>query len=389
MSNYDLQALELHLQKQGKLGVVSKVPLNNQEDLSLAYTPGVAAPCREIYASPDKVWDFTIKNNTLAVVSDGSAVLGLGNIGPYAGLPVMEGKAVLFKKFAGIDAWPICLDTQDVDEIIQTVRHIAPVFGGINLEDIAAPRCFEIERRLQDLGIPVFHDDQHGTALVVLAALINACRVLKKEMQSLKVAVVGSGAAGTAIAKLFSKKNRWNNHQYVVEDIYVCDSKGLLSEKRKDLSREKVELLEYTNFSKRSGGIKEAIEAVDVFIGVSKGGLLTSQDIASMNPGAIIFALANPFPEIMPPAALKGGCAIYASGRSDLPNQVNNALVFPGLFRGLLDAKSKRVNPKQMLASARALADSIASPTPEKILPSLRDDSVSKQIAQAVLQASL
>lgn len=360
------------------------------KDLSLVYSPGVAAPCLAIHEDPDTVWDYTIKGNTVAIVSDGTAVLGLGDIGPHAAIPVMEGKAMLFKKFAGIDAFPICLDTTDTEKIIETVKILAPVFGGINLEDISAPRSFEIERRLQDIGIPVFHDDQHGTAIVVLAGLINACKITGKELSDIKVVINGAGAAGIAIAKLL----RCVDHERAdacipVKDIIVCDSKGIISMDRGDLNDSKKSLLSFTNHDNKSGDVKEAIKGADVFIGVSVGDLFTREDIKTMAEDAVVFALANPTPEIMPDEAYAGGAAIVGTGRSDFPNQVNNVLAFPGVFRGALDAHAKKISPKMKLAAAYAIADYVKYPRPEYIIPASLDINVASNVAEAVYQVAM
>ena len=384
MADFFERSLIIHEQLRGKIGLHSKVPVTNRDDLSLAYTPGVARPCEVIAADPKRVRDLTIKRNSVAVVSDGSAVLGLGNIGPEAAIPVMEGKALLFKEFANIDAWPICLATQDVDEIVETVRRIAPVFGGVNLEDISAPRCFEVEQRLQDLGIPVFHDDQHGTAIVLLAGLINAAKVTGKKLTDLNVVINGAGAAGTAIARLLRCVGHEPGVCVSVQDVLVCDSKGIIHQKRDDLAPYKQELLKYTNRSNRTGQLRDAIQGADVFIGVSKGNLLTTADVGSMADQAIILAMANPIPEIMPDEALAGGAAVVGTGRSDFPNQVNNVLAFPGIFRGVLDSGAARVTEEMKLAAALALAKCVDNPTAERILPDALDRTVSPRVAAAV-----
>ena len=388
MADFYERSVIIHEQLRGKIGIANKIPIETRDDLSIAYTPGVARPCEIIAADPARARDLTIKHNAVAVVSDGSAVLGLGNIGALAALPVMEGKALLFKEYANIDAWPLCLDTQNTDEIVQTVRHIAPVFGGINLEDIAAPRCFEVESQLQDLGIPVFHDDQHGTAIVLLAALINAARVLDRDLPDMKVVVSGAGAAGTAIARLLRCVNFDLNLCVPVDDIIVCDSQGIIDPQRERLSPEKQELLGYTNRHQRKGSLRDALEAADVFIGVSKGNLLTADDVRTMAPGPIILAMANPEPEIMPDEARKGGAAIVGTGRSDFPNQVNNVLVFPGIFRGALDAGASAIDGGMKLAAAQALANAVDEPTADKILPTPLDRTVAPRIAEAVRQAA-
>ena len=387
MSDFYERSTIVHEHLRGKIGVFNKVPIESQDDLSIAYTPGVAGPCLKIAEDGALARELTIKRNAVAVVTDGSAVLGLGNIGPLAALPVMEGKALLFKEYANIDAWPICLDTQDADEIVETVRRIAPVFGGINLEDIAAPRCFEVEARLQDLGIPVFHDDQHGTAIVLLAALINACRVLGRDPAKLRVVISGAGAAGTAIARLLRGVNFADADWEPVEDIVVCDSRGAIHAGRAGLSPEKEALLAYTNQAAHTGSVHEVLQGADVFIGVSKGGLLAAGDIQRMAEAPIILAMANPEPEIMPDVALAAGAAIVGTGRSDFPNQVNNVLAFPGIFRGALDAGARVIDGAMKVAAAHALAAAVADPLPERILPQPMDRSVAPLIAEAVRRA--
>lgn len=381
-------ALFLHEKLRGKIGIQNKMNVRTQEDLSLVYSPGVAEPCRKIAENPEDVWKYTIKSNTVAIVTDGSAVLGLGNIGAEASIPVMEGKAMLFKRFAGIDGFPICLNTQDVDEIVETVRRISPVFGGINLEDISAPRSFEVESRLQDLGIPVFHDDQHGTAIVVLAGLLNACKLLKKSLVSMKVVINGSGAAGVAIARLLRCHDIESSACIAVRDIMMVDSKGIISPDRTDLNPVKQEILSYTNAEGRSGTLQDAIKGADVFIGVSVGNLLTADDIRTMNPDSIIFALANPTPEIMPEEAYKGGAAVVGTGRSDLPNQVNNVLGFPGIFRGALDVRAKRITADMKLAAAQAIADCVTDLRHDHIIPSSLNQKVAYEVARAVREVA-
>lgn len=383
---YERSAI-VHEQLRGKIKLVSKMPVQSTDDLSLAYTPGVARPCELIAANPERARDLTIKNNTVAVVSDGSAVLGLGNIGPLAAIPVMEGKALLFNDFANIDAWPICLDTQDSQEIIDTVRRIAPVFGGVNLEDISAPRCFEIEAALQDLGIPVFHDDQHGTAIVLLAALMNAAKVTGRQPESLRVVINGAGAAGTAIARLLRCVGHDPNLCVPVADVIVCDSKGAIHRERTDLNDSKKELLNYTNRDNRSGSLTDVLVDSDALIGVSKGNLLNRNHISTMADNAIVLAMANPIPEIMPEEAIAGGAAVVGTGRSDFPNQVNNVLAFPGIFRGALDARATRITEPMKIAAAHALADVIREPTVERILPSPLDRTVAHCVAEAVCTA--
>ena len=382
------RSLIIHEQLRGKVGVFNKMAIQTRDDLSIAYTPGVARPCEVIAQDPSAARRLTLKANAVAVVTDGSAVLGLGNIGPLAALPVMEGKAMLFKQFANIDAWPICLDTQNPDEIIQTVRLIAPTFGGINLEDIAAPQCFKIEAALQDLGIPVFHDDQHGTAIVLLAALINASKVIDRPLESLKVVINGAGAAGTAIARLLRCVGHAESTCVPVAEIVVCDRKGAIHSGRTDLNAEKKALLGYTNFSQRSGGLKDVLFGADVFIGVSKGNLLTAEDIRTMAPDPVILAMANPTPEIMPDEARRGGAAIVGTGRSDFPNQVNNVLAFPGIFRGALDSQATRITNEMKIAAAYALAEAVTGLTADRILPDPLDASVAPRIAAAVAAAT-
>ncbi len=384
------ESIELHRKHKGKISVTPKVNVKSTHDLSLVYSPGVAGPSQAIADDPEQVWDLTIKGNTVAIVSDGSAVLGLGNIGAAASIPVMEGKAMLFKKFAGIDAFPICLDTQDVDKIVETVRLIAPVFGGVNLEDISAPRSFEVERRLQDLGIPVFHDDQHGTAIVVLGALINACKVLNKELKDLSIVINGAGAAGIAISRLLRCIDNENDNICIpVKEIIVCDSKGIIHKDRDNLNDSKKEILWYTNPNNKKGSIQDALVGADVFIGVSVGDLLTSDDIATMAKDSVVFALANPTPEIMPEEAYKGGAAIVGTGRSDMPNQVNNVLGFPGIFRGALDARAKRITPQMKLAAAYAIADCVAYPSKMEVIPASLNINVASRVAEAVRKAAL
>jgi len=391
MTDFYERSLIVHQQLRGKIGIVGKMPVTSHDDLSLAYTPGVARPCEVIASDQSKTRNLTIKCNSVAVVSDGSAVLGLGNIGPYAAIPVMEGKALLFKEFSNIDAWPICLDTQEVDEIVETVRRIAPVFGGINLEDISAPRCFAIEQQLQDIGIPVFHDDQHGTAIVLLAALINATRVLGRDIAKLHVVICGAGAAGTAIARLL----RCVGHDpnicvpcVPVEDVVVCDSRGAIHKGRDHLTEYKQEMLKYTNRQNRSGTLQEVIVGADVFIGVSKGNLLTAEDISKMADNSIVLAMANPIPEIMPDEAKRGGAAVVGTGRSDFPNQINNVLAFPGIFRGALDSGASRITQEMQIAAAHALASATQNPSTELVLPDPLDRSVAHQIATAVIKAA-
>ncbi len=389
MPDFFERSLIVHEQLRGKLGIVSRIPIHSREDLAIAYTPGVARPCEVIAADPKRARDLTIKRNSVAVVSDGSAVLGLGNIGPEAAIPVMEGKAILFKEFAGIDAWPICLATQDAQEIIETVRRIAPVFGGINLEDISAPRCFEIESSLQDLGIPVFHDDQHGTAIVLLAALMNAAKVVGRELSEMRIVINGAGAAGTAIARLLRCVGHDPSVCVPVNDVIVCDTRGAIHSNRQDLTPEKRELLNYTNREHRSGSVHQILAGADVFIGVSKGNLLTAVDIRTMKAGAIVLAMANPIPEIMPDEARRGGALVIGTGRSDFPNQVNNVLVFPGIFRGALDSGSPRITEEMKVIAANTLAACVEAPTVDRILPDALDRTVAPRIAAAVARAAV
>jgi malate dehydrogenase (oxaloacetate-decarboxylating) len=383
------RSLDLHARLRGKISVELKEDVTSSEDLSLVYSPGVAQPCLEIAKDESLAYLYTMKGNTVAVVTDGSAVLGLGNIGATASIPVMEGKAMLFKKFAGIDAFPICLNTQNADEIVNTVRLIAPVFGGINLEDIAAPRSFEVEERLQDLGIPVFHDDQHGTAIVVLAALFNAVIVAKKQMTDLKVVINGAGAAGVAIAKLLRCVGADTSVCEPVREVILCDTQGIISKDRPKLTEDKRKLLAYSNPNNLQGDLRDALKGADVFIGVSVANLLKASDIRTMAANPIIFALANPTPEIMPDEARKGGALVVGTGRSDFPNQVNNVLAFPGIFRGALDARAPQITTAMKLAAAHAIANSITDPTAEKIIPSSLDASVAKAVAEAVYKAAV
>jgi malate dehydrogenase (oxaloacetate-decarboxylating) len=389
--DYFEESLHLHRYLKGKVGIRNKMDVRTQEHLSLVYSPGVAAPCLEIQKNPESVWDYTMKSNCVAIVTDGSAVLGLGNLGAAASIPVMEGKAMLFRRFGGIDAFPICLDTQNVDEIVETVRRIAPVFGGINLEDIAAPRSFEVEERLQDLGIPVFHDDQHGTAIVVLGALINAAKLVGKRLEDLSVVINGAGAAGIAIAKLLRCVDHGENNSVCtpVKEMIICDSKGIVHKDRDNLNNAKIKALGFTNLNHKKGSLKDALVGADVFVGVSMGNLLTAEDIKTMAKDSIIFALANPTPEIMPEEAYKGGAAIVGTGRSDLPNQVNNVLGFPGIFRGALDARATQITPNMKLAAAYAIAESISSPSKDMIIPPALDEIVAYKVAKAVKEAAL
>ncbi len=371
------KSLKLHQEKGGKLEIKSKFRLKNKQDLSIVYTPCVAEVCKAIAKNKKLAKKYTIKKNTVAVVSDGSAVLGLGNIGPEAAIPVMEGKAILFKTFANIDAFPICLNTSDPDEIVRIVKSIAPVFGGINLEDIAAPNCFQIEKQLQDIGIPVMHDDQHGTAIVVAAALINAAKIINKKMSLLRIVVVGAGAAGVAIVKMLSR-------EFNLKNITVCDSKGIINKNRTDLNPIKKELLKITNRENIEGKMEDALTETDVFIGVSKGDILNQKMVKRMNKNPIIFAMANPIPEIMPNLAKKAGAAIVGTGRSDFPNQINNVLAFPGLFRGALDGNFTKITDKMKFIAAKTIADHIKNPTPNRILPNPLDKKVAIAIAKNI-----
>ncbi|RID86452.1 NAD-dependent malic enzyme [Peribacillus asahii] len=379
------QALHMHRTNQGKLETVSKVPVRNAEDLSLAYSPGVAEPCKEIYEKPETVYDYTMKGNTVAVVSDGTAVLGLGNIGPEAAMPVMEGKALLFKSFAGVDAFPICLKTTEVDKIIETVKLLEPTFGGVNLEDIAAPNCFEIEERLKkETNIPIFHDDQHGTAIVTVAGLVNALRVVGKSMTEIKIVANGAGAAGIAIIKLL--------YSYGVRDIIMCDTKGAIYEGRtigmNDI-KEKVALI--TNRDKKRGSLEDVIKGADVFIGVSAAGALTKEMVESMNVDPIIFAMANPDPEILPADAKAAGAKVVGTGRSDFPNQVNNVLAFPGIFRGALDVRATHINEKMKVAAVHAIAGLVEDHelNPDYVIPRPFDERVAPEVAAAVAKAAM
>jgi malate dehydrogenase (oxaloacetate-decarboxylating) len=385
--DYREAALKVH-ENHGKISVVPKVAVKTREDLNLIYTPGVAEVCKELVRDREKTYKYTMKGNSVAVVTDGSAVLGLKNIGPWAALPVMEGKAVLFKELANIDAVPICLRTQDSNEIISIVRNLAPAFGGINLEDIAAPNCFDIEKGLQEIGIPVMHDDQHGTAIVILAALINSAKVVGKSIEDLKVVVNGAGAAGYAVTKLLLCLGIDKKICTSVKEIIVCDSRGAIHEGRADLNPYKRELASYTNALKHEGTLGEVIKDADVFIGVSTGNVLTKEMIMRMNKDPIVFAMANPTPEIMPEQA-KGAAAVFGTGRSDYPNQINNSLAFPGVFRGALDARARLINNEMKIAAAEAIAFYIKNPTKDNILPSTLDKGVAKTVAEAVKKAAI
>ena len=380
------ESVALHKKLKGKLEIKAKFEVKNSHDLSLVYTPGVAQVSKDIAKNPELAYELTIKGNSVAIVSDGSAVLGLGNIGPYAAIPVMEGKALLFKQYAGIDAFPITVHTQNSFEIINLVKNISPVFAGINLEDISAPRCFEIEEALQDIGIPVFHDDQHGTAIVLLAALINATKVAGKDMRSLKVVISGAGAAGTAIAQLLLCVGHDPNICEPVKEIIVCDSQGIISKNRTDIAQNpwKMRLANITNRKDLKGSLKDALKEADVFIGVSKGNVLKPEWIKLMNKKPIIFAMANPDPEIMPDIAKKAGAFIVGTGRSDFPNQVNNVLAFPGVFLGAIQARAKTITNSMKIGAAFALASTVKNPTVNNILPSALDKNVAKVIAKEV-----
>jgi len=375
--NYAKLGIDIHKKLHGKISVVSKKPIKTLDDLSILYTPGVGVAASYLAAHKSEIRKMTIKSNSVAVVSDGSAVLGLGNIGPEGAIPVMEGKCVLFKEFAGIDAFPIVLDTQDTDEIVETIKNIAPVFGGINLEDISAPRCFEIEERLEKiLDIPLMHDDQHGTAIVVMAGLINAFKVAKKDIKKSKIVIVGAGAAGNAIAKLL--------HKVGAGDVIVIDSKGIIDRHRKDLNPYKKLLAEITNKDNICGNVLAAANVADAIIGVSKPGSITVSHIKLMAKKPIVFALANPVPEILPDTAKKAGAYIIATGRSDFPNQINNVLGFPGIFRGALDHNVKKITPEIKLAAAKKLASLVNSPSANNIIPSVLDRRVAKTVASVV-----
>ena len=379
------ESLALHEQHRGKMAIRPTVPLRNRHDLSLAYTPGVAEVCRQIQKKPGLAYRYTLKANTIAIVTDGSAVLGLGNIGSLAAIPVMEGKAILFKKFAGIDAFPLCFENHGTDFVDQ-VRNIAPVFGGINLEDIAAPKCFEVEDALQDLGIPVMHDDQHGTAVVVLAALLNACRVTGRKYEDLNIVVCGAGAAGYAVSRLLKCIGYDPLVCTMVHEITVCDTQGIIHRQREGLYHNKYKFIlsEETNHAGRTGSLADAMKGADVVIGVSAPGIITQEMIRSMNRDPIVFAMANPVPEIWPDAAIAAGAAVVGTGRSDFCNQINNVLAFPGIFRGALDACATRITDEMKIAAAHAIAGCVKKPRRERILPSILDKNVTKAVARAV-----
>lgn len=373
------KALQLHEEWNGKLEITSKAQVKTREDLALAYTPGVAEPCKVIAEDPESAYKYTIKSNTVAVVSDGSAVLGLGNIGPLAAMPVMEGKAVLFKEFGGVNAFPICLDTQDTEEIIETVVRIAPAFGGINLEDISAPRCFEIEERLKKLlHIPVFHDDQHGTAIVVLAGIINALKVTGKKKEDCRVVVNGAGSAGIAISKLLLT--------YGFPSLTLCDKAGILCKGMEGLNWMQEQMMEVTNLEHRTGGLADALKGADIFVGVSAPGIVTPEMVSSMNRDSILFAMANPVPEIMPDLAKAAGARVVGTGRSDFPNQVNNVLIFPGIFKGALEGRAEAITEEMKLAAAKAISDLVDGKdlSDENILPAAFDPRVADAVSRAV-----
>jgi malate dehydrogenase (oxaloacetate-decarboxylating) len=383
MSIYD-KALKFHEEKKGKIEVVSRVEVNNSDDLSLAYTPGVAQPCLEIEKDPNKAYTYTRKWNTVAVVSDGTAVLGLGDIGPLASLPVMEGKSVLFKAFADVDALPIIINSKDVDEIVNTIANISLTFGGINLEDISAPRCFEIEKKLKErIDIPVFHDDQHGTAVVVLSALLNALKITKKKLQDVRIVMNGAGAAGTAIAKLLLASG--------VKNLIMCDKVGILYRGMEHIDDAKDALAEITNLEVLKGSLADAMKGADVFIGVSAPGTVTEEMVRSMNNDAIIFAMANPTPEIFPEEAKRAGARVVGTGRSDYANQINNVLAFPGIFRGTLDVRARDINEEMKVAAAYAIADSISDEelNEEYIIPKAFNKEVQMKVAAAVREAAI
>lgn len=375
--DYFSTSLKKHAEWKGKLSINSKIKLSSLKNLSLAYTPGVAAPSKAIAKNPKKLFNYTMKNNCVAVITDGSAVLGLGNIGAEASLPVMEGKCILFKEFAGIDSFPIALKTQNTKEIVSIIKNISPIFGGINLEDISAPRCFEIEQKLSPLKIPVFHDDQHGTAVIVLAALINALKVANKKFSESKIVVNGMGAAGTAISKMILSYKK-------PKEMVLCDKKGILFPKQKGILPHQKKLAEKVNKKNTKGTLAKALCDADVFIGVSAPGIVSKEMVSSMNKKPILFTLSNPIPEIMPSEAKKAGAFIVATGRSDFPNQVNNVLAFPGIFRGALDAKATCINKEMKLAAVLALSKAVKKPSREKIIPSPLDKTVVPKIALAV-----
>ncbi|MCO5249134.1 MAG: NADP-dependent malic enzyme [Chitinophagales bacterium] len=387
MKDYSRESLKLHEKLKGKISVELTTELNTKEDMTLCYSPGVAEPCMQIANDPEKAWSLTSKGNLVAIVTDGSSVLGLGNIGPAAAMPVMEGKAMLFKRFGEVNAFPICLDTQDTEEIIRIVRLLSPTFGGVNLEDISSPRCFEIEERLQDIGIPVFHDDQHGTAIVTLAGLINACKLVGKEMKDLRVVINGAGAAGVAIANLLNGKDLGDDVFTPVKEIIICDTKGIIHKERRDLTNLKKSLLTFTNPNNLKGTVKDAVVGADVFVGVSVENVLHKADVMAMAKDPIIFAMANPNPEINPDEAYEGGAAVVGTGRSDLPNQVNNVLAFPGIFKGALACRASRITPRMKLAAAYAIAAEVGEINRDNIIPSSLNMKVADGVAEAVKEA--
>ncbi len=377
------EALKLHEEWNGKINTTAKCPVASGKDLAIAYTPGVAEPCKKIEENKEEAYRYTIKSNTVAVVSDGSAVLGLGNIGPEAALPVMEGKAVLFKQFGNINAFPICLDTQDTEEIIKTVANIAPAFGGINLEDISAPRCFEIETRLKELlSIPVFHDDQHGTAIVVSAGITNALKIVKKKREDCRIVINGAGSAGIAITKLLLSDG--------FRHITFCGRKGIMTEQTPNINWAQKEMMTVTNLTKKTGSLKDALTGADIFIGVSAPGLLTAEMVSVMNHDAVIFALANPVPEIMPDIAKAAGARIVGTGRSDFPNQVNNVLAFPGIFKGALESRAKQITEEMKLSAASAIASLVSEDELNEnyIMPEAFDPRVADAVSEAVKKAA-
>lgn len=382
--DYNTMALQMHEENKGKISVVSKVKVETRDDLSTAYTPGVAEPCRRIRDDKKEVYRYTAKGNLVAVVSDGTAVLGLGDIGPEAAMPVMEGKSILFKEFAGIDAFPICLDTKDTDEIVETVKRLAPTFGGINLEDISAPRCFEIERRLkEELDIPVFHDDQHGTAIVVSAGILGALKLVKKDIHDVKIVINGAGSAGISICRLLMEIG--------VGDVVLVDRQGALAVGEEWMNPVQAEMAEKTNKEQIHGTLADVMKGKDIFIGVSAPGVVTAEMVSTMAEDAIVFAMANPTPEIMPDEAKRGGARVVATGRSDFPNQINNVLVFPGIFRGALDARATDITEEMKIAAVYAIADIIAEEelTEDYIIPGAFDKRVAEHVAEAVAKKAI
>jgi malate dehydrogenase (oxaloacetate-decarboxylating) len=381
--DYNKKALEMHEQKKGKIEIKSKVKVENREDLSTAYTPGVAEPCRKIYKNIDDVYKYTAKSKIIAVVTNGTAVLGLGDIGPHASIPVMEGKAILFKEFADVDAFPVCIDSKDPEEVIRTVKNIEPMFGGINLEDIKAPECFEIEKRLkEELDIPVFHDDQHGTAVVTLAAVVNSLKIAGKKLGETECIVNGAGSAGIAVTKLLKKAG--------IKNVVLCDSKGIISSDRKNLNNSKKEILEITNNNNEKGTLKDGIKNKDIFIGVSVPGVVNSDMVKTMNKKPVILAMANPDPEIHPEEAYRGGALVVGTGRSDFPNQVNNVLAFPGIFKGALEVRARDINEEMKLAAAYAIAESVGDKlSKDYILPDPFDRGYVDKVIEKVKEAAV